>query len=144
MEPRSKKVVSMGSYLTDLRGWGKSAGPRCYYSISSYRFHLAQTGEIDSVAFSGELPRQLSEFFKEGIRESEQYWVCKNCAKTNGHWFTVPVMASFFVGSPCPSNQSFDQMRAMWDSLFGKEPTKLIKVSTNEWLLEPVYLVQMR
>ncbi|WP_375444840.1 hypothetical protein [uncultured Fibrella sp.] len=144
VEPRSKKVVSMGFYLTDWRQRERPMGPKCLHSLSSYRFHLAQTGKIDSVAFAGELPGQVIDFFKEGIRESEKYWECKNCAKMNGHWFTIPVMASFTLDLPCPSSQSFNQMRVMWDNLFGKEPTRLIRVSPNEWLLEPVYVIEMR
>jgi len=36
VKPRSKKVVSMGSYLTDLRGWEKRQGPNATYRPPAY------------------------------------------------------------------------------------------------------------
>ncbi|QHV97538.1 hypothetical protein [Spirosoma endbachense] len=143
-EPRNGKQKSASYFLDDfaLRANVPDAG--CYFAMGYFRFHLAETGKIDSVAFNGDLREELKKLGENKILESQKYWLCKTCTQTKGHWFTLPVYVAYTTATPCPDNPIYSQSVLFWDNLFKNNQDEQLQIAPNEWLLAPIYAIKMR
>ncbi|CAN5173864.1 hypothetical protein BH09BAC4_BH09BAC4_05280 [soil metagenome] len=142
--PRNGNFITASSYYNDFAVRRKPLNLRCYYGMGWYRFHIKQTGVIDSVAFTGDIHPELKSLGEKYIRDSQVYWQCINCTESGGQWVTIPVMADLFTGEiGCQVNTIYKQSVAFWNNLFINQKNEQISIGKNEWLLAPMYAIAM-
>ena len=143
-EPRHGRTESASYFLGEFSFRAKVPSTSCYYAMGSYRFRVASTGVIDSIAFTGNMYDELIKLGYKSIRESQAYWVCLDCEKKGGHWFTIPVYVAYTTGLNCPTNEFYKQSSLFWYTLFKTNGEKQLEISEHEWLLAPIYAISMR